>query len=52
MWRVRVKIGHVTVVNWRLVGTFLTAVVLHALRGTFASVRSATIVEFLGLVFF
>jgi RsiW-degrading membrane proteinase PrsW (M82 family) len=38
-------------VNWRLVGAFLTAVVLHALWDTFGSVRSATTVELLGLVF-
>jgi RsiW-degrading membrane proteinase PrsW (M82 family) len=32
-------------------GAFLTAVVLHALWDTFASIRSATFAEFLGVAF-
>ena len=42
------KVGHGTL-NWRVGGAFLTAVVLHALWDTFASIRSATVVEFLGV---
>ncbi len=30
LWRERLKVGHATL-NWRVVGAFLTAVVLHAL---------------------
>jgi len=36
--------------NWRVGGAFLTAVVLHALWDTFASIGSATFVEFLGVM--
>src|SRR5829696_5508066 len=39
LWRERLKVGHATL-NWRVLGAFLTAVVLHALWDTFASVRS------------
>jgi RsiW-degrading membrane proteinase PrsW (M82 family) len=46
LWRERLKAGHATL-DWRVLGAFLTAVVLHALWDTFASVRSATFVEFL-----
>jgi protease PrsW len=49
LWRERLKVGHATL-NWRVVGAFLTAVVLHALWDTFASVRSASFVEFLGVM--
>ena len=48
LWRERLKTGHATL-NWRVGGAFLTAVVLHALWDTFASVRSATFVAFLGV---
>ena len=48
LWRERIRAGHATL-NWRVVGAFLTAVVLHALWDTFASVRSATFVGFLGI---
>jgi RsiW-degrading membrane proteinase PrsW (M82 family) len=48
LWRERLKAGHATL-NWRVGGAFLTAVVLHALWDTFASIRSATLVEFLGV---
>jgi len=48
LWRERLKAGHATL-NWRVGGAFLTAVVLHALWDTFASIRSATVVEFLGV---
>jgi RsiW-degrading membrane proteinase PrsW (M82 family) len=48
LWRERLKVGHATL-NWRVGGAFLTAVVLHALWDTFASIRSATLVEFLGV---
>jgi protease PrsW len=50
LWRERLKAGHATL-NWRVGGAFLTAVVLHALWDTFASIRSATLVEFLGVAF-
>jgi RsiW-degrading membrane proteinase PrsW (M82 family) len=50
LWRERLKVGHATL-NWRVLGAFLTAVVLHALWDTFASLRSATFVEFLGVAF-
>ena len=46
LWRERLKVGHATL-NWRVLGAFLTAVVLHALWDTFASVRSPTFVGFL-----
>ena len=49
LWRERLKVGHVTL-NWRVGGAFLTAVVLHALWDTFASIGSATFVEFLGVM--
>jgi RsiW-degrading membrane proteinase PrsW (M82 family) len=48
LWRERLKVGHATL-DWRVLGAFLTAVVLHALWDTFASVRSATFVEFLSV---
>ena len=48
LWRERLKVGH-AILNWRVVGAFLTAVVLHALWDTFASVKSATFVEFLSI---
>ena len=50
LWRERLKVGHATL-NWRVGGAFLTAVVLHALWDTFASIRSATVVEFLSVTF-
>jgi protease PrsW len=50
LWRERLKVGHATL-NWRVFGAFLTAVVLHALWDTFASLRSATFVDFLGVAF-
>ncbi|MDF2701396.1 MAG: Protease prsW family [Rubrobacteraceae bacterium] len=50
LWRERLKAGHATL-NWRVLGAFLVAVILHALWDTFASVRSTTFVEFLGVVF-
>src|SRR5829696_8927783 len=50
LWRERLKADHATL-NWRVGGAFLTAVVLHALWDTFASIRSATVVEFLGVAF-
>jgi RsiW-degrading membrane proteinase PrsW (M82 family) len=48
LWRERLKVGHATL-DWRVLGAFLTAVVLHALWDTFASVRSPTFVEFLSV---
>jgi RsiW-degrading membrane proteinase PrsW (M82 family) len=48
LWRERLKVRHAKF-NWRVGGAFLTAVVLHALWDTFASIRSATFVEFLGV---
>jgi hypothetical protein len=50
MGRERLKVGLATL-NWRVGGAFLTAVVLHALWDTFASVRSATFMEFLSIMF-
>jgi RsiW-degrading membrane proteinase PrsW (M82 family) len=50
LWRERLKMGHAAL-NWRVGGAFLTAVVLHALWDTFASLRSTTVVGFLGEVF-
>ena len=44
----RLKVGHATL-DWRVLGAFLTAVVLHALWDTFASVRSPTFVGFLSV---
>ena len=48
LWRERLERGH-AVLDWRVGGAFLTAVVLHALWDTFASVRSATFVGFLSI---
>jgi RsiW-degrading membrane proteinase PrsW (M82 family) len=48
VWRERLRVGHATL-NWRVGGAFLTAVILHALWDTFASVGSATFVEFLSV---
>jgi protease PrsW len=48
LWRERLKVGHARL-DWRVLGAFLTAVVLHALWDTFASVKSATFVEFLSV---
>src|SRR5215207_7843256 len=48
LWRERVKTGHATF-NWRVGVAFATAVVLHALWDTFASLRSATFVGFLSI---
>jgi protease PrsW len=48
LWRERLKAGHVTL-NWRVGGAFATAVILHALWDTFAGMRSATLVGFLGI---
>ena len=50
LWRERLKAGHATL-NWRVLSAFLVAVILHALWDTFASVRSTTFVEFLGVLF-
>jgi RsiW-degrading membrane proteinase PrsW (M82 family) len=46
--RERLKAGHATF-NWRVGGAFLTAVILHALWDTFASVKSSTFVGFVGI---
>jgi RsiW-degrading membrane proteinase PrsW (M82 family) len=50
LWRERLKAGHATL-NWRVGGAFLTAVILHALWDTFESIKSTTVVEFLGVAF-
>ena len=50
LWRERVKAGHATV-NWRVVGAFLAAVVLHALWDTFAGIQSSTFMELLSVEF-
>lgn len=43
LWRERAKAGH-TVLNWRVAGAFVTAVVLHALWDTFNSLSSPGII--------
>ena len=48
LWRERLKAGH-AVLNRRIVGAFLTTVVLHALRDTFADPRGITFVRFLSV---
>jgi RsiW-degrading membrane proteinase PrsW (M82 family) len=48
LWRERINAGHATL-NRRVIGAFLTAVILHALWDTFASVRSPTFVGFLSV---
>jgi protease PrsW len=48
LWRERLKAGHASF-NWRVGGAFLTAVVLHALWDTFASVQTSTFVGFLSI---
>src|SRR3712207_4142117 len=48
LWRERLKAGH-AVFNWRIGGAFVTAVILHALWDTFASMSSATFVGFVGI---
>jgi protease PrsW len=48
LWRERLKAGY-AVLNWRVGGAFLTAVILHALWDTLASIRSANLVEFVGV---
>jgi RsiW-degrading membrane proteinase PrsW (M82 family) len=49
LWRERIRHGGRPTFNRRVLGAFLTAVVLHALWDTFASVRSFTAVEFLSI---
>jgi protease PrsW len=48
LWRERLKVGHATF-NWRVGGAFATAVILHALWDTFASIKSSTLVGFVGI---
>lgn len=48
LWRERLKKRRLTL-NWRVAGAFATAVVLHALWDTFASVHSPTFVASLGV---
>jgi protease PrsW len=50
LWRERLKAGH-AIFNWRVGGAFATAVILHALWDTFAGMKSATFVGFLGINF-
>src|SRR5215213_4946455 len=50
LWRERLKVGH-AVLNWRVGGAFVTAVVLHALWDTFFGLRGATFVGFLSVKF-
>jgi protease PrsW len=50
LWRERLKVGHATF-NWRVGGAFATAVILHALWDTFASMKTSTFVGFLGIEF-
>jgi len=48
LWRERLRAGR-AVLNGKVAGAFATAVVLHAVWDTFASVRSSTFVGFLSL---
>ena len=48
LWRERLKAAHATF-NWRVGGAFVTAVILHALWDTFASMKSSTLVGFLSI---
>jgi RsiW-degrading membrane proteinase PrsW (M82 family) len=48
LWRERLRAGR-AVLNGKVIGAFATAVLLHALWDTFASVRSSTFVGFLSL---
>jgi len=48
LWRERLKVGHATL-NWRVGGAFATAVILHTLWDTFASMKSSTLVGFVGI---
>jgi len=48
LWREREKVGR-AVVNSKVVGAFLTAVLLHASWDTFNSLRGATFISFLSL---
>ena len=48
LWRERLKAGHATF-NWRVGGAFLTAVILHSLWDTFASMKSTTLVGFVSI---
>jgi RsiW-degrading membrane proteinase PrsW (M82 family) len=48
LWRERLKAGH-GIFNWRIGGAFATAVTLHALWDTFASMKSTTFVGFLSI---
>jgi RsiW-degrading membrane proteinase PrsW (M82 family) len=48
LWRERLKAGH-AVVNWRVGGAFLTAVILHALWDTSVGLGSSTFVGVLGV---
>jgi RsiW-degrading membrane proteinase PrsW (M82 family) len=48
LWRERLKAGHATL-NWRVGGAFATAVILHALWDTFASMKTSTLMGFLGV---
>jgi protease PrsW len=48
LWRERINAGR-AILNRHVIGAFLTAVILHALWDTLASVRSATFVEFLSV---
>jgi RsiW-degrading membrane proteinase PrsW (M82 family) len=50
LWRERLKAGH-AIFTWRVGGAFSTAVILHALWDTFASMRSATLVGSLSIEF-
>jgi RsiW-degrading membrane proteinase PrsW (M82 family) len=50
LWRERLKAGHATF-NWRVGGAFATAVILHALWDTFASMKSLPLGGFLGINF-
>lgn len=45
LWRERVRVGRATL-DWRVAGAFLTAVLLHTLWDTFASIGSTSVTQF------
>jgi RsiW-degrading membrane proteinase PrsW (M82 family) len=50
LFRERLRAGH-AVLNWRIAGAFLTAVVLHALWDTFNSLSGPILVDFVAILF-
>ncbi|MEJ7815529.1 MAG: PrsW family intramembrane metalloprotease [Rubrobacter sp.] len=48
LFRERLRVGH-AVLNWRIVGAFLTAVVLHILWDTFNTLQGPTLIDWASL---